>query len=664
MRATTIAAALVLTLSSLASAQDLEGHYDLFGRRPDGERYRGAARIVRQGEGWTLTTRVEDPRWGRPAARASLQAEGGRHVFRFGGVGELDGPAAGASGALSALGQERSLPAGAKRATTTLRLVDLGHCLEGTLSRAGKVLARERLRKRADAGFQLQVQAPRRAHFQPHRVSGPNTVSLRYELDPPREPARVEARIVDREGREVAREDLGEVRDEGAGLEFRWGGQAERGYVDVRRSPFRITLIARRGEEEARAQPVEVRAQPLIDAVHVVSRVAEGEPLDASNKLIAHEARPLITAVVRAIVGGVRAPERGRTERVYFVAQAELPAEAATLAGGRRVQLEAWDAERWGPLELRWQTILPRAVHSPAYRATQDAARLTREGEFTNVVSNGEREGAWIGRDTIEYVHAPAGRGPSPSPDRASGTLRYRVEVDYGEAALRLGAGQRPGSLGAPDPEATTAEQLRSGLESAAFSRSLAGASEAVHRISRRGPSPDPLLSYLEAYRRVPWLYGSLGSQVDAFVGYDCADLVLGAARKAGLTQRSYTNANNLCKLYLRPRGSHPILAWDAAGRTLDARSRAAHPVPVGQEGPEAARPGDVVFFDWDGDGTWDHTTVLWSTSGSELDLDARLVWAHHDAAQPDGFYVGSLRELVHPSRRDEIRMTIRRFER
>ncbi|HBP20737.1 MAG TPA: hypothetical protein DEA08_23480, partial [Planctomycetes bacterium] len=292
-------------------------------------------------------------------------------------------------------------------------------------------------------------------------------------LDPPREPAQVEARIVDREGREVAREDLGELTDEGGGLRYTWGGKLERGYVDVRRSPFQITLVARRGEAEATSQPVEVQAQPLIDAVYVVSRAAEGDPLSAANKVIAHEARPLITAVVRAIVAGVRAPERGRTERVYFAAQAELPAEAATLARGQRVQLQAWDRESWGELELRWQTILPRAVHSPAYRATQDAARHTREGEFTNVISNGEREGAWVGRDTIEYVHAPAGRGPSPSADAAPGTLRYRVEVDYADSAIRLGPSARPGSLGARDPEPTTATRLSSGLEPAAFSRQL-----------------------------------------------------------------------------------------------------------------------------------------------------------------------------------------------
>ena len=55
--------------------------------------------------------------------------------------------------------------------------------------------------------------------------------------------------------------------------------------------------------------------------------------------------------------------------------------------------------------------------------------RHTRHGEYTNVVSNGDREGKWIGRDTIEYVHAGVGRGASPRRDMAPGVGPEQVGV-------------------------------------------------------------------------------------------------------------------------------------------------------------------------------------------------------------------------------------------
>ncbi|MGE0709827.1 MAG: hypothetical protein AB7N76_24840 [Planctomycetota bacterium] len=675
MGSTRLGATLALLLISLfagreaAAGNELEGVYDLIGRRADGQAYEGQARIARAGEGYVLSTRITDPRWRRPAARAALAASAGSWLFRFGAESSL--PAAqgrGLAGAVSGQGTQATSVAGGAGGMS-LRVRDLGHCFEGTLLRDGKPLATEYLRRR-DEALALTTFPPRLDTFVPHRPDGPNRVTVRYELDPPGAALEVSARVLDREGKEVYRERVADAVDQGEGLAFTWTGrqQSGQGWVDVRRSPFRIELSVTRGAEQAAGAPVEVRALPLLDGCWVVSREREGDPLTADAKLVAAESRPLITAVVRAIVSGARAAERGRTERAYFLVTAEgeaLPATRAVLPKLGAVRLEAWDAARFGALELRWQTVQPLALHSPAYRATQNEQRKTRDGEFTNVQSNGDGEGRWLGRDTIEYAHADAGRGPSPTADLEPGTVRYRVDVDYGTRELWLGSGVRPGSPGKRDPEPTTASELRSGLAAADVSRDLGGASDSIHRISRRGRHADSFLSCLEAYRRVPWLYGSLPQQTEHLIGYDCADLAIGAARKAGI-KLPFTNAHNLCQVYLAARGKHPVLRVDAQGRTVDAKTGEPAPVPSASEGAgadaETARPGDLVFWDWDGDGKWDHTTILWSCPDGTLSLDAELVWAHHDGHSPDGFHVGRMSELVRPGN-PVVRFTVRRFK-
>ncbi len=548
--------------------------------------------------------------------------------------------------------------------------IELSELTSGIRLRTGR---HHRLRVRLPEGDHIVVEQPATRTFMPHRVTGPNTITVRYELTPKKTPLPVKIEVHDKDGARVYSE-TETVTDNGEGVDFVWNGKDKAGYVDTRKSPFRLTLTASREgkalkglvreagklrETGEQAGPVELVAVPLVDRGWVVSRLADDQPWTGANKVVAADARPQITGVVRAIVGGVRAPERGKTHRAYYWLSDPAPTVRLDGEGGPgAVTVTPWDEKLYSGLTLAWEKIVALGLHSPVYRPHQNETRLTRHGEFTNVYSNGPKEPQWIGIDTCEYAHHAAGTGLSPSADAGAGTLRWRFDVDYQAAHLRLPEAERPGSAGKRDPVATTAKKVRSGLGKD-FSGRLGGAGEHIHRISRRGASPVAMLSYLETYRRVPWIYGSVGRQTDAFVGYDCADLATGAARKAGLTSIAYTNAHNLCELHTKKRmdGKTFYLDGDKIKNLADDKEVT---IAFGGTDTKNAQLGDIVFFDWQNNDKWDHTTILWSNSGASLSRATQLVWAHHDAASTDGFYVGTLGELIGSSK--ERVFTLRYF--
>lgn len=612
-----------------ARAQDVVGSYDISGDAGGGQGH-----IRRDGDDLVLTSDLRAP------ARTRAGAGGGSWTFT-GAAG------AGLAGTVGDLGGGAGATA---PRTIVVTQVDADR-LDVEVRDGAAIVARERWTRSTAA--RLHALAPDRERFVPFRADGPNTVTVRCLVEPTDQAVDLVATVVDRSGREVSRRTLRQARDEGQGVAFTWDGRtAGNACVDARRSPYRVSFSATIAGARVSSQAVQVVVVPRLDACIVVSGVDGGE-LGFTNKVVAHDARVRLVAVVRAVVAGARPEEPGRTERANFVALDDVRAAALPKAG--RVALARWDDALWGPLELSWQEVRARGLHSPAYRATQNQQRSTRDGEFTNVVSNGPDEGRWLGRDTIEYTHHPAGSGPELEADTSPGTVRYRVDVTH---AASEGA---VGSPGRPDPQPTTATAVRSGLLDG-FSVGLGGAGPEVHRVSRRGPSTNRLLAELETYRGVPWLYGSLPEQVQEFIGYDCADLAFGAARRAGLTTRTrFTNANNLCKLYTRQVGKIPTLRFDLMGGLHDVKTGDPVDLPAGGATTNV-QPGDVVFFDWDGDGTWDHTTVLWDAPSGALDQTARFAWAHHDPTATDGFHVGPLSELVHPAARLTTRMAVRRF--
>lgn len=434
-------------------------------------------------------------------------------------------------------------------------------------------------------------------------------------------------------------------KDDGKGCDFVWDGREQipkkgykgpRPHVSTRRGPFTITIAAELRGVAGASDAERIVATPLIDKAVVVSRVGAGD-FDDTNKLLAN-------ADVVEILGLVRAAVKEPADQEWFVV---APATAGQAKLGKtKVAFAVWDEATFGALEVEWQKILPRKNgrgimgHKDVNR--QNNERKTTEGEYTNVVSNGAEEGKWIGLDTLEYEHTDAGEGPSPDPDTEDGTVRWHFEVDYEPEGLRLGT-RSPGSPGRHDGTAPTeAIPVKSGVASSDYA--AWGIANTVHRTSRRGTNADRYLSFIEAYKRVPWIYGSIDPQVLNFVGFDCADLMFGAAIKAELTkQRAFTNANNLCRTakYTTRRAKLPIMYLDAQKKFRSVVDDSEVAIPFGTT-PDTVNLGDIVFFDWDGTvndkgaGKWHHTTVVWSCPSGTFGLDTQLVQAHHSGVALD----------------------------
>jgi hypothetical protein len=249
---------------------------------------------------------------------------------------------------------------------------------------------------------------------------------------------------------------------------------------------------------------------------------------------------------------------------------------------GRR-RIRGRDRRGWGALpgaEVRWLTIEPHAWRDKANR------------EFhSNVSTDKKTWGRWIGYAKLRYFATPvsrfsdrpaarlrAARITSSDPetrDARLGTIRYQVEV-------RLGGR----TLASPGVEATD----------------RAGILPSVHRVTIR--RDDSFVGHLTGFMLVPEVFGSAGRgrdhQTERYVGADCADVLTGAARAAGMRQLRYANV---------------------AGMTRDARLIAG-PVELDEHGDPPApirgvKVGDIIRIDYGGalaghtPRSWDHVAVL-----------------------------------------------------
>jgi len=75
-------------------------------------------------------------------------------------------------------------------------------------------------------------------------------------------------------------------------------------------------------------------------------------------------------------------------------------------------------------------------------------------------------------------------------------------------------------------------------------SSDIQGIKNNVHRVSFR--KDNNFLGWLTSFFNVPYVYGSAGRQIDAYVGADCADFVVGAYKKASGRDVPYTYAAGL----------------------------------------------------------------------------------------------------------------------
>jgi hypothetical protein len=311
----------------------------------------------------------------------------------------------------------------------------------------------------------------------------------------------------------------------------------------------------------------------------IVGRVAPDAPwTDAATEARAGDGAELAVIVV------------GREGRRRAVA---ADAEVTPLVlGKRRVKdAERRDLADLGEARARWSIVEPHGFRQ------RTAANGATSEFYSNVSTEARDFGRWLGYDHIDYFEAevaPWARGAAARRLAAEvrtgepqalqrgvrvdglGTVRYKVELDLDGVQLAT-----------PGAEATDAF----------------GLTRAVHRVSIRGG--DDFLGWLGAYLLVPEVFGSAGGggnhQTERFTGADCADVMVGAMRRAGRRDLTYTNVAGL------PRYARIV----AAATALDDAGMPSAPIA-------GVRPGDLVRIDYGGALTghtprgWDHVAAIW----------------------------------------------------
>lgn len=283
-----------------------------------------------------------------------------------------------------------------------------------------------------------------------------------------------------------------------------------------------------------------------------------------------------------------------------------------------------------GAPEITWHLVEPRQHHqtTPAPNPGNPA--------YSNSVLFGPMHGKWLGYDTIEYTQTPLPqRGGTLTITRAQPTNR-KFAVHQGLGTVRYAVSIRSASGENHSPNATTLG--RGGIKTS------------VRRVSfRRG---DDAVGWLTSFFNVPNVFGSAGKgrrhQTELHQGADCADVLVGAFRKAGATL-PYTSVAGLYrhadvitdKLYATSDGIYEIGPDGQPGK------------PVRLRFGEDVRPGDLVTIDYAmllvTRRSWDHIGMIGDDAGT------KGIWDPADGLLHMGYLYG----LEHTPLRDQGRAVI-----
>ncbi len=276
---------------------------------------------------------------------------------------------------------------------------------------------------------------------------------------------------------------------------------------------------------------------PQVNKIVIVSEVGNSIP-DDTGKIVKYEDKIKLYAVIKS----------GKKWYLGYK-NSSLPNKIkinGKIYSIKEGSLERWNELSWGKIKIKWYKIIPRMAPSRPFGGYK---------WYSNVFSEeGGEEGKWRGWQIIEYEQYPlAEEGWSITPEKEIGTVRFRAEVIFN--------GKVVSSPGRPDPTHP------SGISAKDYDK---GIKDTVHRISRLSNHPNKLIRYIEALRKVPWLWGAeyrdtpkntpSSHQADLSnpVGIDCASLVISALRAMGNKKLKYVSAKDLIKgIY-----THPIGDW------------------------------------------------------------------------------------------------------
>ncbi len=268
---------------------------------------------------------------------------------------------------------------------------------------------------------------------------------------------------------------------------------------------------------------------------------------------------------------------RGQAVHVHLVVplgDGRFLTSAPRLEVGRRT-IAARDLVRPEPetgATVRWSRIEPRMFHPPPDDADADPK------PYSNSVLFGPHHGRWRGVDPIEYFESPIrGSAGFALTLRSARPSDRRFDVHGGLGVMRVRAVAVVGTQTLATP----------GLEAVR----PAGIGDEVPRVTFRGA--EGFLGWLTSFHNVPNVFGSAGRgarhQTAQYAGTDCADVMLGALRRATRTPIEFTSVAGLARL------TEPVLdARIENDRLTDPGGR-----PIRVRFGETVRPGDLVMIDY-----------------------------------------------------------------
>ena len=362
------------------------------------------------------------------------------------------------------------------------------------------------------------------------------------------------------------------------------------------------------------------------NTVFVISDASDSWSENSTPSPVAHDK----TVHLRAVIKVTPAIEQHN----YFWGEAQ---DTATVGGLSQIVYQ-WNND-WGAPNIVWKKVMPYKTHvdldgndpgTPTYTAYTNNSQVTGAWLGSSGVNGQTSEGN--GYDIIEYNQTSAAwSGWEGTIDTNAGTTRYRISDCYFS-----GYGNQKYTPGKENT--STGSNLYWTGDDDAYDQ---GIKNSFMRIVRTSNNANTFISHIESYEYVPWIFGSEGSphQTERYVGFDCADLAVGAGHAAGVTSVGYTNANGLAGA-LSNRGSYGVLYQDNTN-IRSATTGDTVLVPIGT-GANDFHIGDLLFIDYNANGIYDHTTILYADNGTanQLDPDDEMIYASQNGAN------GGIRKL------------------
>lgn len=363
--------------------------------------------------------------------------------------------------------------------------------------------------------------------------------------------------------------------------------------------------------------------------VVVVSSI-NGNLADDKNKVIAFNDATKIYAVLGM---------KNSAGQLEWFSSGEL---SEAVIRGQRVAIGSFNY----PVEIKWYEIYPEPAHTEWQGTDLLGANCLDMGDrpkgpecelcpdvgsddlnycwYQNIKSNK----FWVGNgDGIMYRQREYGSDWTIDAGSSVGTKRYRAEITLTTSGVTISS---PGG-----PDSSTPYKLKRQFYNN-------GITNDVHRISRRSDfdsaCSDPfknspgckLVSYLDSYTGVPWIWGGSKEQRDSYLGFDCAELVAGAYTQ--MTKNDVPDAGSwtftggsLVKSVVNQRFS-----FDSSGNTIDRNGRPLT-IRVGT-GANEIHIGDIFLLDYTRDNIYDHTTIFLGDTNNNgiLDLDDEIKTSCH----------------------------------